>query len=171
MLPTVISKIKRAETHTHTHTQVFRVSGWCPPQTVKHSQPTHSFTVIIDLWGGPGNKSQGQWMGCPTFNPPGPRKDSALCPDVISKSLLLRLSTPLPSHPGSHRWAAIGRAPPRRPPPLLAPVPKSLRGASVIDLTLVWCCFPFPAPTFNSVYCFYVSPAYYCVPWQEHNKR
>lgn len=110
-------------------------------------------------------------MGCPTFNPPGPRKDSALCPDVISKSLLLRLSTPLPSHPGSRRWAAIGRAPPRPLPPLLAPVPKSLRGASVIDLTLVRCCFPFPAPTFNSVYCFYVSPAYYCVQWQEHNKR
>lgn len=110
-------------------------------------------------------------MGCLTFDPPGPRKDSALCLDVIGKSLPPRRSTPLPSHhPSSNHRAAIGRMTLPHSLHRLAPVPKSLRGASVIDLTLPLRCFPFPAPTFNSVYCFCVSSAYYCVQWQGRNK-
>ena len=124
--------------------RVFRVSLECPPQRESCIPSIYSFYCVNRLREAQRiNHKVSEWAVWPLT--PRLRKDPALCPDVISKSLPPRLSTPLPSHPNSHCRAAIGQA----------PWPQHLNHS--VDLTLARCCFAFPAPTFKSVYCFSVS--------------
>lgn len=90
--------------------KVFSSSLDYASQTVVHSQQRPSFHCVYILKEALGiNHRVTEWAVW-TLTPP-QRKDSVLCPDVISESLPPRLSTPLPSLPDSLCRAAIGLAP------------------------------------------------------------